>query len=105
MLNLFCPGQFMPVETKKTKYSKEGGFRLNSFKNLPKKVTEILMKAANFSVSKNTWGSYSTAKNHIKKAEKWSKVRMHIPFTLDMTLAYIAHLRGKHKTCRADTIT
>ena len=29
---------------------------------------------------------------------------MLIPFTLDMTLAYIAYLRGKPKTCRAETI-
>ena len=97
-------GQFVPVQTEIRKYSSKGGFRVESFKNLPKKVTQILMKAANFSVARNTWRTYSTAKNHIKKAEKWSGIKMEIPFTLDMTLTYIAYLRGKPKTCKADTI-
>ena len=75
---------------------------MESVSNLPEKVTNIVQEAADYYVSKNTWRSYNTAKEHIKEAEKWSNMKMEIPFTQDMTLACIAYLRGKPKTCKAD---
>ena len=61
-------------------------------------------KEANYSIALNTCRSYNTATNHIEKAGKWSGVNMDFPFTEDMTLAYIAYLRGKPKPCKSETI-
>ena len=94
----------MPVQAIRSKYSGTGGFGRGSFKSLPIKVSSVLQKEANYSVAMNTWKNYNTATNHIDKAMKWSSVEMKFPFTGDMTLAYIAYLRGKPKPCKSETI-
>ena len=94
----------MPVQAIQGKYSGTGNFGRGSFRSLPMKVSRVLEKEANYSVAMNTWKSYNTASNHIDKAMKWSNVEMRFPFTEDMTLAYIAYLRGKPKPCKSETI-
>ena len=104
-ISYFClPGPVTPVASIVMKYSSEGGFKKRHLKNLPNKVSTIIAEAANYSVAKNTWRSYSTARQHILKAGKWANVKMSIPFTLEMTLTYVAYLRGKSKPCKSDTI-
>ena len=63
------------------------------------KFGSIIKTTVNYSVAKNTWRSYETAKKHIHRAEKWANFDMTIPFTLRKTLTYIAYLRGKTKQC------
>ena len=94
----------IPVPSQIIKYSGNGGFGGSAWGNLPTKVTNILHEMANYSLAKNTWRSYRTAWNHVAKAGIWSGLQIQIPFNLDMTLAYVAYLRGKTNSLKTETV-
>ena len=89
------------MAAKQAKYSKvvRGGYSARSFANhrLPSSVVCGLVEAANASLSKNTWTSYKTAENHLLRAEKATGVRIRMPMTNTMVLAYIGYLLTERK--------
>ena len=59
---------FDPIPVKKTKYSVYGGYSKASLPaNIPARLVNCLVEAANMSLSKNTLRSYETAKRHIAR--------------------------------------
>jgi hypothetical protein len=91
----------VPVPEVQAKYSKvvKGGYDAKSFSNykLPTNIVTCLVEAANSSLSKNTWMSYKTAENHLLRAEKSTGVKMTMPMTDAMLLAYIGFLLIERK--------
>ena len=65
---------------------------------LSRKAIIPLMEAANSALAGNTWKSYSTAVNHISRAEKAMGVSLTFPFTLTSTLAYVSYLLAPKST-------
>ena len=53
-------GPLSPVAKTRTKYSNQGGYSTTSFRSLglPPSVVNILVSAANHSLSHNTWRTY-----------------------------------------------
>ena len=69
------------------------------FKNLPipLSMAEALSKAANSGLSTQTWSSYKTAKNHLDRCQKDTKVLMTFPLTTEKVLVYISWLLFQRK--------
>ena len=80
-----------PKATKKQKYSKFGGFSVNTFDKykLPPSIVTTLISAANHSLAQTTFKSYKTAERHILRLEKELGIKMRMPFGTSETLLYI----------------
>ena len=72
----------------------QGGFSVDSFSRMGLSPTLIipLVEAANQSLAASTWRSNATAEENVKRVEKFSGVRMTLPFTLRATIAYVSFL-------------
>jgi hypothetical protein len=101
-------GLVRPVPTKEPKYSKtvEGGYTMESFReyNLPESIVTVIVEAANLSLAKNTWSSYNTAENHIKRCEADTGVEIRFPMTPRMEFAYFGWLM-KYRNVSASTMS
>ena len=60
-------------------------------------MAEALSKAANSGLSTQTWSSYKTAKNHLDRCQKDTKVLMTFPLTTEKVLVYISWLLFQRK--------
>ena len=83
-----------PLPTFNTKYGTEGGFRARVFANVrgPPHLVFALADALNHAVANNTWKSYQTAANHVKRIGKELGVTLVFPFSLEDTLTYLGYL-------------
>jgi hypothetical protein len=93
------PGIVSPKATKKQKYSKFGGFSVNTFDKykLPPSIVTTLISAANHSLAQTTFKSYKTAERHILRLEKELGIKMRMPFGTSETLLYIGWLKNTRK--------
>ena len=75
------------------------GYTADSFKNLnlPHTVVKALVDSSNYSLASSTWGSYNTAKNHVKKCEAETGVKMTFPMDDRMILAFVGWLIADRK--------
>ena len=100
-LTLGCRRTFSPKpKPGKSKYGPSNGLVTHShFKNLPipLSMAEALSKAANSGLSTQTWSSYKTAKNHLDRCQKETKVLMSFPLTTEKVLVYISWLLFQRK--------
>ena len=62
-----------------------------------------VVEAANHGLSKNTWKSYKTAKNHIARVEKECRVKLRMPFGIKEFLVYVGYLL-EHRKVKGNTI-
>ena len=95
-LEILFLGHFSPQKSKQTKYSANvrGGYTSSTFDNyrLPTSIVGALVSASNHSLALNTWSTYKTAENHLKRCEKDTKVKMRFPMDDRMILAFVGWL-------------
>jgi tRNA U34 5-carboxymethylaminomethyl modifying GTPase MnmE/TrmE len=87
---LFPGGKtFIPTSIQGSKkYGQVGMFSKRTFKStkLDLNVKEALIKAANHSLSNNSWSTYTTVKRHIKSCEHFFKANFCFPMGQDDVL-------------------
>ena len=71
-----------------------GGYTASTFANykLPTSIVTALVSASNQSLALNTWSTYKTAENHLKRCEIDTGVRMRFPMDDRMILAFVGWL-------------
>ena len=86
-----------------TKYGAKGGFDTRALANvrgLPQLVM-ALAYALNHSLARNTWTSYKTSANHVRRIRKELGITLSFPFSLEDTLTYIGYLLSVRKVAGA----
>ena len=71
-----------------------GGFTTSTFSKyrLPTSIVTALVSASNNSLALNTWATYKTAENHLKRCEADTGVQMRFPMDDRMVLAFVGWL-------------
>ena len=71
-----------------------GGYAASTFANykLPTSIVTALVSASNQSLALNTWSTYKTAENHLKRCEIDTGIRMRFPMDDRMILAFVGWL-------------
>ena len=89
-------GRFLPKKTEQTKYSGNvrGGYTASTFAKykLPTSIVGALVSPSNQSLALNTWSTYKTAENHLKRCEVETGVRIRFPMDDKMILAFVGWL-------------
>ena len=77
-----------------TKYGSKGLYTTDSFANTGLSLIwcQYLVEAANHSLSKETWSSYSTVRRHLEKCQNDLQIRFSFPMSADQTLVFTAWL-------------
>ena len=97
------PGRKHPTIVKGLKYSSTGGYTQECVSPLVKgEYAKVLLRAANGSLSANTWKSYSNVWRNVDKISRETGVRIVYPMTRDMVQAVISYYLVKG--VKADTI-
>ena len=96
---------FSPQKSQRTKYSSnvKGGFTASTFSNyrLPTSIVSALVSASNHSLALNTWATYKTAENHLRRCENDTGIAIRFPMTDRMVLAFIGWLITVRKVSAA----
>ena len=83
----------MPKKAQQQKYSAnvKCGYSARTFANyrLPTSIVTALVSASNQSLALNTWSTYKTAENHLKRCEIDTGVRMRFPIDDRMILTFV----------------
>ena len=98
-----APGRKIPILVKGVKYGGQGGYAQECVSPLVKnKYAEVLLKAANGSLSANTWKSYRSVWRNVDRISQETGIKITYPMTIDMIQTIIGYylLKG----VKADTI-
>ena len=78
------------------KYGPEGAYRPENLdEDIPADLASIICNSANFSLSKSSWSSYSTALNMTKKCSEETGTNLSFPFTETKSLIFTGWLIKK----------
>lgn len=83
-----------PKGTLASKYGEEGLFSKDSFniEGLPEASKEKLAKTANYILSKSTWSTYTTTKNHLKACQEETGSNMDLPLSQEKIIMFLTWL-------------
>ena len=87
----------MPQPTAQRKYSKEGWYKPETFKDqgISDEIAVILATKANHGLAMTSWKSYASAINNLQRCNKDLECELSLPFSKSDTLMFIGWILSK----------